>query len=147
MMRRGPVERNLGQGYGPGRGGRGFQREERPEAQERGQGFGGPGRIMRRGPVERNQGQGYGPGRGGRGFQREEATEAQEQGQRFDGPGRNNRPFPRLRGGRDWEERPGLRRGPGGPAGRPETEGSDAAPELPTDANNPEEEPPAGEDV
>ncbi|MBN2313144.1 MAG: hypothetical protein JXM79_04400 [Sedimentisphaerales bacterium] len=147
MMRRGPVEGNQGQGYGPGRGGRGFQRNETPEAQEQGQNFSGPCRMMRRGPVEGNQGQSYGPGRGGRGFQREEVPEAQEQGQNFGEPGRNNRPFPRLRGGRSWEGRPGVRRGPGGPAGRPEIEGSDATPELPTDANNPEEEPPAGEDV
>jgi len=161
-MQRGPIENNQGQGYGPGRGGRGFQREETPEAQGQGPRSGvgmrrdyrgrglapqGPGPRMQRGPIENNQGQGYGPGRGGRGFQREETPEVQEQGRGFGRTGRDDRTFPRLRGGRGREGRPGLRRGPGGPAERPGVEGSDAAPEAPTDANNPKEEPPADEEV
>lgn len=127
MMQRGPWGDYRGRGPRPGEGiGRDFQgRQFGPQ---------GPG------PIDKNQDQGFGLDRGGRGFRRGDGPGPQGQGQDFNRPDRDERPFPGPRGGRGLGDRPGLRRGPGGPVEPPEVEGSDAAPEAPTDANSPNED-------
>ena len=132
----------------PGRGawnrpGRGFQ--DRGSA-PRGQGY-GPGPMVRRRPMEDNRGQGFEPGSGRRGLQRDEAPASDGRGRGIDRPGRDDRPSPRLRGGRGrgWEDRDGLRRGPGGPTERPKEIRPDV--DAPAEADEPGEDLPENKGV
>ena len=136
MVQRRPWGGHRGQDLRPGGIGRGFP----------GTDFGpqGQGPAMRRRPLEDHRRQGYRPGREGRGFWRGDAPAPDEQGQGLGRPERDERPLPGPRWGRDWQDRPRLRRGPGGPAENPAEKTPDT--EAPTEADRPEKDPPTSDE-
>lgn len=162
MIQRGPWVGPGGQGPRPGGFGRGFRDRETPwldrgpwngpgrgfqdrNYSPRGQGY-GPGPMVQRRPLRDDQGQGFRPGSGRRGFQWEDAPKREERGQDIDRPDRDERLLPGPRWGRGREDRPRLRRGPGGPEEeRPEEKSPDS--DTPAETDQPKEDQPKSEGV
>jgi hypothetical protein len=135
---RGPGGVNRGQGPRSGGVGRGFA----------GRDFGpqGQGPMMQRRPIPDDRGQGIRPGRGNRGVFRGDAAAPEGRGRGINRLDRDDRPLPGQRWGRDRDDRPWLRRGPGVPAEHPEEKDSDTKAPAETETDRPVKDPPASDE-
>ena len=134
---RGPDRGNRGQGLRSGGVGRGFANRD----------FGPQGQwpMIPRRPMPDDRGQGVRPGRGDRGVFRGEAA-PDGRGRGLGWADRDDRPLPGQGWGRDREDRPRLRRGPGVPAERPEVKDPNTEAPAEPETDRPVKDPPASDE-